>query len=122
MSISYKTQVEGDLLRVVASGQDESVEEVTAYGMAVLQEILENNVRRVLSDERHLVYSLDVFDSFEAARTLAEAAPKVLRIAIVCRPQDLVDGEFYATVGYNRGVQVRMFTDIDAAEKWVCED
>jgi hypothetical protein len=46
-------------------------------------------------------------------------APKVARIAIVCKPKHIEAGDFWETVAVNRGLQVHLFTDIDDAHSWL---
>ena len=122
MPIDYTLRAEGDTLLVVASGRDDSLAEVEAYGMAIIAAAVEHNCRRVLCDERGLVYALGTFDTYEAARHIAEHAPGVGRVAIVCRPQDNVAAAFWETVAVNRGLRARCFTDRDQAAVWLAAD
>ena len=121
MAIAYSMKAEGDLLLVTSSGRDDSLDDVTSYGMAVIAAAVEGGTRRILCDERNLVYQLSTFANFEAARFVAEQAPRVARIAIVCRPECLADGEFWETVAVNRGLNVIVTADYEKARAWVGE-
>jgi hypothetical protein len=119
MAISYKIRAEGVLLHVEASGNDDSLEQVKQYGLAIIDAAIAHEAKRVLCDERALEYALGTFDTFEAAKFIAAMAPKVARIAIVCKPKHIEAGDFWETVAVNRGLQVRIFTDIDEAHSWL---
>lgn len=119
MAIHFATTVQGDTLFVKASGYDESLAEVEQYGLAVITECLKHGVTRVLCDERELEYRLNTFDTYEAAGVVAEHAPHVARVAIVCQPRMLPDALGWETFAVNRGLTVRVFDDLDEARNWL---
>jgi hypothetical protein len=119
MAIDYSFHVDDDLLRVKASGRDESLEEVMAYGMAIIEAAKESGCTRVLCDELELDYALGTFDTFEAAKFIADQVPGVAKVAIVCKPEYADDADFWETVATNRGMLVRMFHDLEEAEAWI---
>jgi len=88
MAIAFNFVVENDLLRVTASGKDSDLEEVKQYGMAIIKAALDHGSVRVLCDEAGLEYTLGTIDTFESARFISQYAPKIARIAIVCRAED----------------------------------
>lgn len=122
MSISYEYTVSGPLLHFVASGADDDVNDVLAYGAAVIEAALTHGTTRILCDERELEYRLGTMDTHRAATTVAEHAPHVALIALVCAPPFARDAAFFETVAVNRGLSVRAFTDIDAASRWLAEN
>ena len=119
MAIHYEIQADGDLLKVKASGMDENLAEVTAYGAAIIQAAQQHNTRRILCDETDLIYKLNVIDNFEAARFIAERVPCVVKVAIVCKPDSFSDAQFWETVAVNRGLLVKMFKDPTEANAWL---
>lgn len=119
MSIAYETTVENGMLRVHASGTDDSPDEVMRYGMAIIEQAVAHGVRKVFCDERELGYALDTLETFEAARFIAERAPRIARVAIVCAPRHLKDAMFWETVAVNRGLKVRVDSDYEASLAWV---
>jgi hypothetical protein len=121
MAIEYQITVEDDLLRVTASGRDDSLEEVQSYGMAVVQAAIENRCSRVVCDETNLVYTLGTIDTFRYGAFIATKAPRLARVALVINPDQSKDAAFWETVVINRGLQVRIFDDAQAAEAWVRE-
>ena len=119
MAIAFNFVVENDLLRVTASGKDSDLEEVKQYGMAIIKAALDHGSVRVLCDESGLEYTLGTIDTFESARFISQYAPKIARIAIVCRAEDYDTAIFWETVAVNRGLIVRVFDRADKAEEWL---
>jgi hypothetical protein len=119
MAIDFTATVEGDVLFVKASGFDENLAQVEAFGMAVIEICLAHSVTHVLSDERDLQYRLSTGDTYAAAVQLAEVAPSVARVAIVSDPADIDDALLWENVAVNRGLTVRMFKDPENALVWL---
>lgn len=59
------------------------------------------------------------FDTYESARLIVEAAPKIAQVAIVCKDDDFKDAQFWETVASNRGLHIRVFKDPTSAEEWL---
>ncbi|MBK9359206.1 MAG: hypothetical protein IPN08_17820 [Bacteroidales bacterium] len=119
MGIAYNFVVENELLRVKASGKDGNLDEVKAYGMSIIKAALDHGSEKVLCDESGLEYTLGTIDTFESARYISEYAPKIARIAIVCRSEDYDAAVFWQTVAVNRGLLVKVFNRVDIAEEWL---
>ena len=119
MSIEFTVAVDGDLLEVRARGVDDSLGEVEAYGMAVIAAAVENDTHRILCVESDLEYRLGTIDTFLAASFIAEQAPRVARVAVVCAPESLGDARFWEDVTRNRGLQAAVFGDEAEARRWL---
>ncbi len=121
MSISYDIAVEGNILLVTAWGADESLEEVIEYSTAIIAACLAHNCRRILADERRLVYKLSTLDTYLLAEYLAAHVPTAGKAAVVCHPQQLPDAEFWEITSANRGLIVKVFTGLEEAKQWLKE-
>jgi hypothetical protein len=119
MTIEYQFEVQGELLRVTASGRDDSLEDVQSYGMAVIRAALENGCTRIVCNETNLVYALGTFDTFKYGTFIAAQAPRLARVALVVNPDQAKDVAFWETVVINRDLLVQVFDDAQAAEDWV---
>lgn len=119
MAIKYAFICENHFLRVIASGKDDDLEQVQEYGMAVIKAAVENDASKVLCDERELEYTLGTFDTYESARIIAEAAPNIVKVAIVCKSENIGDAKFWETVATNRGLHIRIFNNIEDAQAWL---
>ena len=122
MAIAYRSKMEKGLLIIIASGRDESVQQVIEYGASVIDLALATGATRVLCDERDLECALGTVDTFQAAQAIAERAPKIIRVAIVCGPKFLALGKFWETVLVNRSLKVLVDTDMARARKWLAMD
>ncbi len=121
MAIQHQAVVENGILVIRAQGFDESLEEVQAYGLAVVEACRRERVLRVLCDERDLDYRLGTLDTFQAAAFISDLAPKVGRAAIVPNAEGLDDAAFWEDVAVNRGLTVRVFRDPEPALAWLSE-
>lgn len=119
MAINYNIMKSGEMLLVTANGYDESLNEVIGYGKAIIDKALKYRSKRVLCDERELEYRLNIIDTFENAKTIAELVPSLARVAIVCKPDNMPLAIFWEDVANNRGLKVKFFTDFDEAKNWV---
>ncbi len=119
MAITYQFRVEGETLLVETSGFDESLEEIQSYQLAIFHAAQEHHCRRVLCDESQLEYLVGTMVTFEAAEFIADLAPLLVRIAIVCQEHSLDDASFFETVVFNRGLQLRFFTSVPQARAWL---
>ena len=121
MSIRYTTKAEGDWLEVVASGFDDSLAEVNAYGAAILAAAIQTGARRVLCNELGLTYKLNTLDLYDSAKFIATAAPHIARVAIVCRPDFAEDIRFWENTVVNQGLSVKAFHDLAKARAWLAQ-
>jgi hypothetical protein len=119
MSIQIRLDCQENILKVTATGYDESVADVLGYGRAVIEAALAHGCRKILCDETNLAYHLKTLDIYEAAATIAREAPDVARVAIVCNPVYWQDAKFWENVASNRGLIVRMFGSLPDAENWL---
>jgi hypothetical protein len=119
MAIQYKMKVNGDRLKVTASGNDDNIEEVKRYSRAIIEACNKNQIKKALCDERELKYELSTIDTHALAEYISEYAKGVGRAAIVCNPKYLPDAKFWETVSANRGLIVKVFTSIEKAEAWL---
>jgi hypothetical protein len=119
MAIQYTIASEGDTLLVSAAGYDETLDEVQAYALAVINACQENGCTRVLCDETALEYRLGTIDTYQSAQFVAAHGAQIEMVAIVCSPRFSVDARFWEDVAVNRGLTVRVFREGDAARMWL---
>lgn len=119
MAISFSFQLDNDILSVFAEGKDDHSQDVIHYAMAIRDEAIRQNTKKILCDERNLVYALGTFNTYEVAEFTSYNVPKVAKVAIVCNPENLSEANFYETVVVNRGLELKVFTDMEAARNWL---
>lgn len=118
MAIEFETHAHGGILHVRTWGHDTGLEDTVAYGMGILGAAAEANTKRILCDERELVYLLGALDTYAAARALAEHA-RGLTVAIVTSPEQAPELTFYEDTTNNSGVRLRVFSSMSEAEAWI---
>lgn len=121
MAIQYTFKPEKDVLVVETTGFDENVKEVMLYGKSVVDECRNGNFKRLLCNELQLEYRLGIFDTFALAKYISQFAAEIGRAAIVCNEKYFVDTKFWETAAVNRGLEVRVFKDMETARQWVEE-
>lgn len=119
MAISYEIIIHQDYLEVKSEGFDESLQEVEDYANSIAKIALENGKNKILCDERKLRYSLSIFETFELAEAEAKHLSTAPRIAIVFNSNYTEYARFFETAAINRGLIVKVTTDIDEAKKWL---
>ena len=122
MAITFNTRMEDGILVVESAGFDESLKEVQDYGMAIYHTAIMHKCNRILCDETKLEYRLNTLETFKSAEFISESVPSLARVALVCRPENINNASFWETVAVNRGLQVRVFTDLEKAYKWMKEN
>lgn len=122
MGIHYRMVVNAEVLIVSAWGRDDGLESVKRYGNAVVEAALSGECTKVLCDERGLEYGLQDIEAFQYANFIRQIAPPVAQVAIVCDPRGIEDGVFWERAASKGGLQVRVFPDLDEAERWLGTD
>jgi hypothetical protein len=85
----------------------------------------ERNISRILIDLRGMSGGLDTLETYDVAgRELPrqKAVRRVLRSAILDRPENIERIRFFETVAVNRGLNVRVFADEAPAIEWLLAD
>lgn len=119
MAIQYSFNKTGDMLEVETSGFDESLKEVKAYGYAVIVEAIQSNCKQVLCNELNLEYRLGTIDLFQSGKFIAENAPGVGKVAIVTTEKQLPEIKFWENVVNNRGLRLKVFSEVQEAKNWL---
>jgi hypothetical protein len=112
MAITYRMEAEGDLLR-------DSPEDVYSYMGGIAEQALKSGSKRILCDERELVYAVSMLDTFKLAEEASKYSDKFVKITLVCNKQYLKDGKLYETVASNRGLKILVTDNFDQAMKWI---
>jgi len=119
MSIKYKIENTDKYLLVTSEGEDDNLQEVMEYAKAIITSAVENKSPLLLCDERLLRYKLNTFDTYELAKFASCHGSELSKFALVTSEANLKDAHFYETVTINRGLTVRVFTNLAEAENWL---
>jgi hypothetical protein len=100
--------------------------ELQATVMENLAMAAEKGAFLFLGDCRRLPSAGSVLDVFELGKMLDELkVDRRMREALVVTPEASAGGgtfEFFATVTTNRGIQVRLFAEMDEARAWLVDE
>jgi predicted metal-dependent peptidase len=79
------------------------------------------NSKLVLVDHRKAgVAMMRCTDAYDRPKEMEKlGAPRNMRTALVCAEKDMEKFRFMESVSVNRGYQLRIFTDIELAKKWL---
>ena len=81
----------------------------------------EHGRAKVLLDCRKIKGSLPIGERFEVAEYAATTREVIAKIALVSRADIVLPDNFVENVAVNRGVNLRIFIDFDAAVRWLLE-
>lgn len=119
MAIEFEITVEEDILHVMTSGYDESIEEVMSYGTTVMNAAMDNNCTQVLADEVDLQYRLSTIDTFKLAEYYATTFRKIMKVAVITSQENMKDAKFWETAVRNRGLNYCVFSSEAEARDWL---
>lgn len=111
--------IKDDILHVHLSGT--FPKELLSDGMNLFQPLIDacttHNCRKALIDAREVKVDFGIMAMLQAGEDAASLTHIGLRIALLARKDML--SSFFDTVVFNRGGDVRVYTDIDAAREWL---
>lgn len=119
MPLDYSFEVDGDQLLVTTRGFDDDINEAVSYGEAIIGSCLENKCSSVLIDESEMTAVLDHVSQYQMVQRLKSLIPYELSIALVANMEHYEDTSFGGMVAENRGVNIRIFTSVEAALEWL---
>jgi len=119
MSIEYQIFNLDNYLKVVTKGKDDNSSDVKTYMDAIIQAVKDFKSKHVLCDERELQYSLSITDTYQLGEYISQHSSHLTKVAIVCNSKYVDDARFYETVATNRGMQIKVHTNIEEAEIWL---
>ena len=109
-------------LYVFVEGPAEQLEASIETFSAIAQECKDRGFKRILIEE-DLGTNLEFVDMYNFASQVPEMGFRGIKVAVSDRHIDhLEDNLFGETVAVNRGTLVRVFSDVNEAEKWLLSD
>jgi hypothetical protein len=121
MAIHYSLEQRGEVLYFTGEGAEEGLEENRRILKMVVQACEEHNCRLVLLDDRRVQYTISIISLYELARSYKEVNifRQISKVALVSDLQYKEDNDFFETTSQNRGLNLRVFYDIEQAEAWL---
>ncbi len=118
----YELQFEyrPDFLVARVSGEQDSVAISLAYGSEIVRECQARKYKRVLVVEK-LKQSLSITDTYTVASQWSQLARGLKSAFVDLEHEHQANNIFGEHVAANRGLIVRLFNDMDAAEQWLLQ-
>ena len=110
-------------LLVKAVGTMDSFDVMLDYAKTVLAAIESTGGKTLMLDHRSLRFKMFSLDAIDLAAWLEEREVQSmgLRTAVLPAKGDMLIGKFFETVFVNRSLQLRVFSDEEAAARWLSE-
>jgi len=91
------------------------------FFVEILRRAQEEKLGRILIDTRGITTEIPTIARFEFGIHMAEQRPREFKIAFVGSEQNVWPDRFLENVSRNRGVNVKIVTDIEKALNWLAE-
>lgn len=119
MPVSLKVVRTRDFIKTTATGVLDLAASKEAL-LGVLSEIRQSGQYEVLVDTREAEVLLSIADIYELGEAMASClALRRSKICLLVTKGRITDADFLEKVAYNRGVQIKAFSDFEQAITWL---
>ena len=120
--MDVKTEARSHYLYVHFSGEYKGVIPEKGQILSIEEACQQHHVARMVMDIRELVGEFETMTRYWLGTSFADAfAGRPVRTAVVGNTKQVDTRPFFETVATNRGANVKVFTDFDAAVEWLME-
>jgi hypothetical protein len=88
---------------------------------ALVEACVKHECYKAILDCSHMSGEMGIFQRFQVIQHAEVTRDIALKTAILARDEQVLPDKFAETVAINRGINLRVFTDIDAAKRWLEE-
>ncbi|HEY2629210.1 MAG TPA: STAS/SEC14 domain-containing protein [Usitatibacter sp.] len=120
--MSYHLQIEEHpkYLHAAASGAN-TAENVLRFLREAYEACLKQQASAVLLEMKFEGPALDTGSIYSVIAQRSDTGKQMRKVAYVAQPEREAKSKFAETVAINRGVNVRLFSNVEAARKWLEE-
>jgi hypothetical protein len=86
---------------------------------AMVEACSQVQISNALLDCRNMIGEIQIFDSFKVAEYGVKMWGIISKTALVGREDQMLSDNFVENVAFNRGVNLKIFTDVDEAIDWL---
>ena len=97
-------------------------QEVVAQARAMIEACRQRGLHRVLADTSQLDDRIDILDRILVGRQVPGFWPEDVRLAILCRPIQMLPTLPFEHAASAQGTPVRVFTDRSEALRWLRDE
>ncbi len=88
---------------------------------AMVEVCSQSQISRALLDCRNMTGEIEIMDSFMVAKYGVKMIGSISKFALVGREDQMFPDNFVENVAVNRGINLKLFTDIEKAIDWLKE-
>ena len=124
MAIVYKSEDRQNYIYLVGEGIEDGLEEDKQIHEMIVTLCKEHNCNRVLIDDQQVTYTASILSIYQLAEHYAKAdIPRFIkRAAVVANPDYKETNEFFENTTRNRGINLRLFYNVEDAETWLLKE
>ena len=121
MTINYKSENRTDYIYLVGEGIEDGLEENKQIHEMITSICKDYNSDRVLIDDQKVTYTASVLSIYQLAKyyVTPNLPYHIKRAAIVASPKYRETNKFFEHTTRNRGINLRIFYNIEEAEAWL---
>lgn len=121
MTIRYIVEERDQYLLFTGEGTEGDLDGNIIIHKMIVDACKKRNCQRVLIDDRNVVYTATASSIYSLAKHYSEMdVPRfILRAAVLADQAYRSDNKFFENVMQNRGINLRIFYELEAAEKWL---
>ena len=123
MSINYTIENRRDYIYLMGEGIEVSLDENKQIHQMIVNICKDHNCERVLIDDRNVTYTATILSLYQLAEYYAKVdiPRQINRAAILANPKYKETNNFFEDTSRNRGINLRLFYDLEEAEQWLTE-
>ncbi len=123
MTINYIIEKGKDYIYLVGEGIEDSLEENKKIHQMIVNLCKNHHYDRVLIDDRKVTYTASIISLYQLAEYYAKVdiPRQIKRAAILANPKYKESNDFFENTSRNRGINLRLFYDLERAEQWLTE-
>jgi hypothetical protein len=120
MNVKLKIEEMPGYLKTAFNGASTTAEVERQFEL-LAKKCKSTNKNRLLLDFRGITADISLMERYELGRRTLVFAQYKCKVAAVCNPDQNDSHYFLGTVAQNRWVDLRVFTNVDDAVKWLLE-
>jgi hypothetical protein len=121
MAIQYESEKRQDYIYFIGEGIEGELEENQQIHEMIVNICKDHNCDRVLIDDRKVTYTASVCSIYQLVEYYAKVdlPRQIYRAAVVADLKYKETNDFFENASRNRGINLRLFYDLEKAEEWL---
>lgn len=123
MTITYWIEQKGEIVYAIGHGTEDNLEQNKEITQTLIRACEEHRCSLLLVDDRDVKYTASILSLYELGEfyKTTGASRKVKKVAVLADSSYKESNDFFETTSRNRGVNLRVFYQMENAEAWLLE-